>query len=380
MISIPHDTPPGASYDPIAQARDHVLVIIDTDTVRTQRLARLLTLAGLRALVTTTTYQAFNRCLQEHFVPRAILIGQNEEITSTLFSRFSQHLTHELKYEVPVIRIGNAHLVDGNLLQADERISTRIHQVSSLNSDLLKKIWQVLPSARISLEHNENALVLNSLPKIGLNPRVTHLNRCTALHFWEEINAAKKVIPPAQWELLLTDVGLAQFCQEEQWPDKNGQQTITADHFALLMRAILFSHPTQPAKRAYDWAMLVDAEILEKPALVFLFHQVSKFIGQDRVVRIILSETAKATNEIRGEDLAEYKRLDDGSYVFVAYSNMFMYGFMGATQPSCYMWIASFNKGLEMNNLHKRWKVREIECSGVSHTGHCVFHFTPTVS
>ena len=380
MIPLPHDTPPGSPDDPIAKARDHVLVIIDTNTVRSQRLASLLTLAGLRAIVTTSTYQAFNRCLQEHCAPRAILIGQNEEIASNLFTRFSQHLTHALKYEVPVIWIGGAHLVDGNLLIADEHVSTRIHQISSSNSDLLKKIWQVLPSARISLEQNENALVLNSLPKLGLNPHVTHLNRCTAQHFWEQISAAKKIILPAQWGLLLTDVGLAQFCQEEQWPDKNGQQTVPAEYLALLMRAVLFSHPTQPAKQAYDWSMIVSGEMVQQPVFVFLFQQISKFMGQDRVVRIILSEMAKGINEIRGEDLTDYKRLDDGSYMFVVYSNMFMYGFSGATQPSCYILIAAFNRGLEMNKLNKRWKVREIECSGVSHTGHCVFHLSPDVS
>ena len=377
MISTPTNTPPGATYDPIAMARDHVLVIIDTDEVRSQRLASLLTLAGLRAIVATTTYQAFNRCLQERFVARAILVGQNEEIASTLFSRFSQHLQHDLHYEVPVIRIGNAHLVDGNLLQADERASARIHQVSPLNSDLLKKIWHVLPSARVSLGYAESALVLNSLPKLGLNPHVTRLNRCSTSQFCDQMSAAKKIIPASQWDLLLTDVGLTQFCQEEKWPDKTGLLTVPAEYLSLLTRAVLFSNPAQPAKQAYDWAMLLDTAMLQKPSKVFLIQQMTKFLGHERMIRLMLSEIIKDSKAIRGEDLMAYKRLDDGSYIFVAYSNMFIYGFIGAQRPSCSIWLAALNKGLEVSRLNKRWKVSEIECSGVSHTGHCVFHITP---
>jgi V4R domain len=381
MISIPTNTPPGGPDDPIAKARDHVLVIIDTDEVRSQRLASLLTLTGVRAMVTTSTYQAFDRCLKERCVPEAILVGQNEEIASALFSRFSLYLKQELKYDVPVLRIGNIHLVDGNLLVADERASTHIHQVSPLNRDLLKKIWQVVPSARISLKHTESAYVLNSLPKLGLHPRVTHLNRSTGQHFWEQISAAKRIIPANQWETLLTDVGLAQFCQEEHWPDKNEQQhTVPSEYFSLLTRAVLLSNPAQPAKQVYDWTMLVGAEVLKKPVLISIIQQASKFLGQERIIRILFNEILRQSRIARGEDLAGYKRLDDGSYLLAVYSNIHIYGFMGAARPSCYVWIAAINKGLEVSNLQKRWKVREIECSGVSHTGHCVFHLTPEAS
>ena len=355
-------------------------MIIDNDEVRSQRLAALLTLTGARALVATTTYQAFNRCLLEHFLPQAVLIGQHEEIGSTLFSRFSQYLKQESGSDVPIIRIGSVHLLDGNLLIADERLSTSVHQVSPLNRTLLKNIWQIVPAARIPLDYDQNALVLTELPKIGLKPHVTHLGRSNGLHFWEQMSAAKRIIPSAQWDAILTDVGLAQFRQEEKWLQKTEQHIVPIEYYSLLTRAVLLSNPMQPAKQEYDWAMLVDAEVLQKPALIFVVQQASRFLGQDRMIRMLLDEIVKQTNIVRGENLLDYKRLQDGSYIMVVYSNMFTYGFMGGTQPSCSVWIAALHKGLEISRLQKRWKVREIECSTVSHTGHCVFHLTPGAS
>jgi hypothetical protein len=127
MLLTPNDPPSGARYDPIARAREYVLVVIDTEEVRSQRIACLLTLAGMRAIVVPTSYQAFDRFLHERFVPQAILVGQREELNSTLFSRFYQRLRQEFRRETPVMPLTNVHLLDGNLLVADEKLSTSIH-------------------------------------------------------------------------------------------------------------------------------------------------------------------------------------------------------------------------------------------------------------
>lgn len=376
MIFIPNNPSLEARYDPIAKAREYVLVVIDTDEVRSQRIACLLTLAGLRAIVVPTVYQAFDRFLHERFVPRALLIGQPEELSSTLFSRFYQRLKQEFQRETPTIPLTNVHLLDGNLLVADDKLSTRIHQVFAPNNEFLKKIWQVLPSAQISPGYVKNALILNSLPQLGLNPRVAHSNRSSSLYFWQQLNGAKKIVPAEKWVTLLTDVGLAQFCKEENWPAKTDQHTIPPEYLTCLNRAVLFSNPAQPAKQVYNWAMLVSGEALRKPSLIFAFQQVARFLGQDRTLRMMLNSCMSEINEMRGEDLFEYKGLDDGSFVIVLYSNLFAYGLMGATMPSCYIWQAAFDKGLEMAKMQKLWKVREIECSGMTHTGHCVFQLT----
>jgi hypothetical protein len=380
MLFTPNDPPSGARYDPIARAREYVLVIIDTEEVRSQRIACLLTLAGMRAIVVPTSYQAFDRFLHERFVPQAILVGQREELSSNLFSRFYQRLRQEFRRETPVMPLTNVHLLDGNLLVADEKLSPTIHQVAALNNEFLQKIWQIIPAAQISPGYTKNALVLNSLVKRGFKPRVAHSNRSSSLHFWEQLTAAKKIIPAEMWETLLTDVGLAQFCKEENRPAKSDQRTIPPEYFSCLTRAVFFSNPAQPAKQAHDWAMLVDEEFTQKASLIFVYQQVSKLLGQDRTLRIMLNTFVSEINLIRGEDLFEYKRLDDGSFVAAIYSNMFIYGIMGATQPACYIWLAAFEKGLELLNLQTRWKVRELECSGVTHTGHCVFQLAREAS
>jgi hypothetical protein len=380
MIFTPNNPPSGIPYDPIAKAREYVLVIIDTDEVRSQRIACLLTLAGLRAIVVPTSYQAFNRFLLEHFVPRALLIGQPEELNSNLFSRFYQRLKQEFQRETPIIPLTNVHLLDGNLLMADEKSSTRIHQISMQNHEFLKKIWQVLPSAQVAPRYAENALVLTTLPKLGFNIHVAHRNRSSATHFLQRLNAAKKIIPADKLGTLLTDVGLAQFCKEENWPAKTDQYTTPPEYLSCLTRAVLFSNPVQPIKQVYDWVKVVEAEVLQKASLLFLYQQTLKFLGQDRGMRILLNAYANEVNETMGEDLFEYKRLDDGSFIVVFYSNAFAYGLMGATQSSCYVWMIGFMKGLEMGKLEKRWRVREIECSGVTHTGHCVFQLVRETS
>ncbi|GCE24945.1 hypothetical protein KDA_04290 [Dictyobacter alpinus] len=370
------DTP----HDPLEKARKYVLLLIDADEIRSQRIACVLTLAGMRAIVVTTIYQAFERFLQERFTPSLILLGQQEEQTKQLFGRFFQRLTQELQREVPIMPLTNIKISNGDLLAAYETLSRTTHRVSHSNGSFLKRIWEILPGAECSFSTEEHTVALEALPKIGLTPHVTRTKRSMASHFHHQLKAARQVIGYDQWDNLISDVGLAQFRKEEHWPPLTNQYCIPPEYTTCLNRAVLFSNPEQPARQAYKWAGRVDSDILQKVALIFLMQQAPKIIGQDWNMRTLLTAFMNEANTTRGEKLTEWKRLDNGSFVFVFYSNMFAYGFMGASGPSCYVWQASFDKMLELGKIQNHWQVREIECSCQTHTGHCVFLFTPNTA
>ncbi|GHO86373.1 hypothetical protein [Dictyobacter formicarum] len=377
MAFAPGEPPSVDSAKVLKKAREHVLLIIDSDEVRSQYLARLLTLAGLRAIVTSTPYQAFGRFLKERFVPRLILLGQQEETTSPIFSRFLQRLTMELQQEIPVMPLASIYLPDGLVLSAEDTISSTMHCISPPNSLILKRIWQFLPSAQIPLKTAEHTMVLELLPKLGFKIRVARSKRSFSSHLHLELKAAKQVIPPEQWNYLLTDVGLAQFCKEEQWPPAVDQSTIPPQYFALLMRAVMFSAPMQPLQQVYRWAGQVEADTLQKAIFLFLMQQIPKVIGADRTMRTLLTILTNEIDNRRGEKLTEWKRFGNGSFIFVFYSNIFVYSVMGAEQPLCMPWQYSFDLMLRLVKQEQQWDIREVECSAQTHTGHCVFLISP---
>jgi len=369
-----HSTP----YDALKKAREHVLLIIDPNEARAQSVARLLTLTGLRAIVTLTTLQAFDRFLKERFMPRLIFVGRQEEIASTIFSRFFQRLIQELRYEVPVLPLAPYALTDGLPSIADASVSTTVHVISQQHAMLLQAIWQILPSAQVPLKVADHTLVMEALPRLGFTPRVTRNKHSYASHYYGELKAAKKVIAPEQWDILLSDVGLAQYCKEENWPANTDELMVSPEDFALLTRAVMFSNPQQPLQHARNWADMVDDEMARKAFLLFMVQQMPKIIGEDRTIRALLNLLISEINKRRGEELAEWKRMKDGSFIFVFYSNLFTYGLLvDSKQPLCIMWESDFDFILKQTKLQSHWEMREIECSSQTHTGHCVFQVSP---
>ncbi|GER91207.1 hypothetical protein KDW_53690 [Dictyobacter vulcani] len=364
--------------DVLKSAQEHVLLIIDTNEVRSQKLASLLTLAGMRAIVTTTSYQAFDRYIKERFWPLAILIGQSEDMTTPLFGRFMQRLRQELQYETPVVELSSFFLSDGLILSAETLVSPTTHIFSQQNSAVLKRIWQLMPSAAISLKQAEKTIVMDTLPKYGFQPRVTRTKRSFSSHLYYQLKAARLVIPAEQWDNLLRDVGLAQYIREENWPPAVDQFTIPPEYFSLLMRAVMYSNPRNPIQQIYHWANQVEADALQKAVLIFFMQQIPKVIGPDLTMRALLNIMTNEIDSRRGEKLTEWKRLQDGSFIFAFYSNIFAYSVIGATQPLCGTWQSSFDLILRLTKQEQQWYIREVECSSQTHTGHCVFQITPT--
>ncbi|GCE31614.1 hypothetical protein KDA_70980 [Dictyobacter alpinus] len=362
----------------LKNAQEHVLLIIDTNVDRVQKLASLLTLAGMRAIVTSTSYQAFDRYIKERFVPLAILVGQKEETTTPLFGRFMLRLNQELHYETPIVDLSSFFLNDGLILSAEAQTSSTRHVFSKSNAAVLRRIWQMMPSAAIPLQQAEKTIVMNTLPTYGFQPRVTRTKRSFSSHMYYQLKAAKQVIPAEQWDNLLRDVGLGQFSREENWPSAVDQFTIPPEYFSLLMHAVMYSNPRHPIQQIAHWADQVEADALQKAVLIFIMQQIPKIIGPDLTMRALLNILTNEVDSRRGEKLTEWKRLSDGSFIFVFYSNIFAYGTIGANQPLCGTWQSSFDLMLRLTKQQQQWDIREIECSSQTHTGHCVFKITPT--
>ncbi|WP_149400289.1 hypothetical protein [Dictyobacter arantiisoli] len=220
---------------------------------------------------------------------------------------------------------------------------------------------------------------MGSLPKAGFLLRIARNKRSFSSHLHYQLKAARKIIPPEQWDDLLRDVGLGQYSKEEDWPPLVDQFTIPPEAFALLARAVMFSNPGQPLQQVYDWANQVEADTLQKAALIFLMQQIPKIIGADRTMRTLLNVLMGEVDSRRGEKLTEWKRLQDGSFIFVFYSNIFAYSIMGAEQSQCVMWQSSFDLILKLVKQQQHWHIREVECSAQTHSGHCVFMISPRV-
>jgi hypothetical protein len=377
MAFMSNEAPFNTPYNGQNTIYEHIFLLIDSDEIRAQKLACLLTLAGYRAIVTQNIYQAFSRFIQEPFIVQAILIGQQEGTASTLFSRFFQRLTYELRYEPAVIALDLLNPLDGLPLAAEESTSPTAHIISPRNSILLTRIWQILPSTHIPLKVAESTMALETLPKMDFHPRVTRNKLSMSSHFHYQLKAAKQCIPPTQWDALLTDVGLAKFCKEENWPPLIDEFTIPPEYFSLLTRAVMFSNLQQPLQQVYHWSTQVEADTALKATLIFVMQQIPKVIGVDRTMRTLLNALMGEIDSRRGEKLTEWKRMKDGSFFFVFYSNVFVYGMLGKEQNTCLTWQYSFDLMLKLANQQQHWKIQEVECSNQTHTGHCVFQISP---
>lgn len=356
-----------------------VFLVIDAYEARAQRLARLLTLAGYRAVVVPNSYYAFDRFLGGRFVPRAILLGREDNVPPFVFQRFFQRITQELNREIPIIPLNDLELISDHLLYADPA-SSSVHIVSRLNVNVLETIWQVLPRSRINLARIEPSIVLDALPKIGLEPRIGFHNHGSRQAFLESVRFSRQFIPPEQWENVLTDVGLGEYCQPEDLIDPRDESLVPLEFSTCLIKAIVFANPTNVTQVMSELGEKISQVTMEKKSVLAVYKQIMKLlsvVGRDRIMSISLNTVTNEMNLLRGEKLNFWRRQPDGAYIVVMYSNSSSYGLMGSLQPVCVAVVAALRVMLRNALMEDQWEVLEIECSAQSHTGHCVFLIQP---
>lgn len=103
IARIPHIRP--ASMHPM-------LLLVDANEERAQRLARILTLADYRPCIAKTPLQAFGRLLQEPSLPQAVLLGWIDDRSRFAFTRLFQWMLSEQGQDIPIIALPqNRHIL-----------------------------------------------------------------------------------------------------------------------------------------------------------------------------------------------------------------------------------------------------------------------------
>ncbi len=93
----------------------------------------------------------------------------------------------------------------------------------------------------------------------------------------------------------------------------------------------------------------------------------------DRSISLMLRRFTEELDAARGESLHTWTTWPDGSYWLIHYSNLYIYGRGGLASPACQVWLGALDALLRYVRLSDTWEAREVECSGQTHTGHCVF-------
>lgn len=352
-----------------------MILVIDANTQRSQRLGRLLTLTGYRPCLAMRPYDAFERLLQLDVAPQAILLGQPEQLSHPMMQRLLQRCATQFHREIPLLPLPFT-FPDSLPLVADASLQT-FHRIAQEHFDLLEPVRRVAPLEAGVLRRAQQSLVLTMLPKMGLRPRVSHELRSRNSHFRQVLQVAYELIGFERWSQLITDVGLAQYASNTNWPVDSDERTIPADHYSYLHQAVAFSNPSDPAKQLWHWGERATSLSLQKHMPSALTQQVLRLLPIDRVMGTVLNGITNEMNEIRGEELHFWRKLPDGTYYMVNYSNLYAYGRVLALQPSCHVWTASLERTLRLIGLDSVWQVVEVECSCQTLTGHCLFVVQP---
>src|SRR5215469_6933211 len=94
-----------------------MLLLVDANEERAQRLARILTLADYRPCVAKTPLQAFGRLLQEPSLPQAVILGWIDDRSRFAFTRLFQWMRSEQGQDIPIIALPQNRHILTRLLQ-----------------------------------------------------------------------------------------------------------------------------------------------------------------------------------------------------------------------------------------------------------------------
>ncbi len=351
------------------------VLVIDADDKRSQQMGRLLTLTGYRPCLVTSPYDAFERVLHEGIFPQALFLSRPDLVTQPVMQRLLQRLFSRFSREIPLLLLPPEMPATVPLF-ADPSLQT-FHRISQTSINVLEPLWKINSLSASSFRRSQQSLVLTALPKIGLHPRISREQRSRNSHFRRILQAAHESINNKQWNTLMTDVGLAHYASSENWPTDNDERMIPAASISYLNQAVAFSRPDDPEKQLRRWSEHATTLSLQERRPSALTQQVLKFLPVERVMSTILNAFTKEMNEIRGEELHQWKKQLDGTYWLVHYSNLYAYGRIAALQPACHVWLASLERTFHLVGLDTTWEVTELECSCQTLTGHCLFAIQP---
>ena len=356
-------------------------LIIDADEQRAQCVARMLTLAECRSIVTSTPLQAFKRLLQERITP-AVLLGGTIAATHRLtLTRMTQQIRQQHGDAVPMLQLPD-YAPEVQPVVASP-LAPYSHTFSQACFELLDAIWAAPTTVawgRTSRRGvSAHPLTLTLLPAWSCAPRVSQRLRSRNSHFRQVLHAAYELIGSLQWETAVTDVGLAQYARSEHWPPDDNAQEVPAEYLSLLNQAVAFSAIDNPTQQLRNWGDLATRASLERRMPSGLTQQALRLLPQERVVALTLKSFCAEMDAIRGEPLHIWRQLGENRYLIAHYSNLYIYGrynWLPQAQPACHVWLGSYEATLRAVRLDTTWQISELECSHQTLTGHCVFALT----
>jgi hypothetical protein len=355
------------------------LLIIDADEERAQSLARILTLANYHPLIEVNPVQAFKRSLDSPLSIQAVLLGRVSKQHNFFLNRILQHLTYKQGLNIPVMSLP-AQVPNRVPLYASAQTSA-FHIPSQSCLKLLESIWNVIPYTRSDYTRAVQPMVSRLVPGYGMQPRVSQRLLSRNNHFRQVLQTAYDLMPTGQWETLLSDVGLAQYRRQTDWPSFQDHTYATPiEYLSCLNQAVAFSRPEDPITQLLRWGNKATQISLEASTPSTMMQRILKLSSPTQMIQGMLKAYTKEMNEIRGEQLHEWIPLPNGNYWLVCYSNLYSYGRLARlrSQPMCHVWLASIEAVLRTLNLDSAWKVFELECSCQTQTGHCLFGLQQT--
>lgn len=347
-----------------------VILVIDAQRARAQRVAQLLTLSSYRPVLAANPYLAFDRLLHEKFSPDAILVGRSDHAQQPLFQR----LLHRLGKAVPVIPI-SSEMRETIPLYADGS-GRATHVISQSCLELLESIWRAVPSLRQNVLMPPHSLIIEKLPEIGLSPRSSRKFQIRNDLIHISFKAAYQIIGPMLWPQLMADIGMPDFQDIHNWPPDNDYFSPSLLQIGCLYQAVALAGPSETqTERVSAWGQLTAEYMLSKTGYSRVFLQTIGRFAREKILLGIIKDYCENLNGSRGEDLNSWTQRPDGSYLLAAYSNIYAYGRLSSQAGGCANLTGAFGYVLAKAGLQDYCEVREIECSTQTLTGHCLLEF-----
>jgi hypothetical protein len=156
-------------------------------------------------------------------------------------------------------------------------------------------------------------------------------------------------------------------------PREDDGRTMPAEDLARINEAFETVFGAHAAEHIRQWGRLsMELDIERNRSSQTLLRSLKLMIGHQRRLTGILNSFVKRLDEIRGEHLHAWKRIDANRFWIVLHSNPHSIG-RRRSQKSCYFWTAGLDVLLRAAGLANDWVAEEIECGCVTGSGDCVF-------
>ena len=188
-------------------------------------------------------------------------------------------------------------------------------------------------------------------------------------HFANTVHCARE-ISGARWPEVASTAQLTEYLVED--PISNEERTTPIESLSKLNEAFEIVFGADAPDRIRHWGRLGTDRSLSLRASNTEKQAFKLIPGQQRKLDILLKSFTKSMDDVRGEHLHTYKKIDENQFWLVHFSNLYA---LGRRKPdkACHVWTSSFESMLRWAGLANDWLVTEIECGCVTGTWDCVF-------